>query len=138
MDLNFDYFDEIDEEEIEELVERLERTKDRTEFVLKYIKEAREDDILLWFFVNWIFNRENLVKLAKFILWLNKNNVRIPDKKIVEIAKEKVLSKIIPEDTISRCRRKIQNEEGKYLPSKPVMDNRRYKEDLWRKASKRF
>ena len=134
------YNDDWDiDEEIEELIEKLEKTKDRTEFILKHIKETREDDVLLWFFVNWVFNRDNLVKMGKLILWMNKNygNRKLPSEQTVKIAK-KVLSTIIPEDTISRCRRKIQNEEGKYLPPQPVREDRRYKEDLWRKASKRF
>ncbi|MCD6148935.1 hypothetical protein J7J18_06210 [bacterium] len=130
---------DISDEEIEELIEKLEKTKDRTEFILKHIKETREDDVLLWFFVNWVFNRDNLVRMGKLILWMNKNfgNRKLPSEQTVKIAK-KVLSTIIPEDTISRCRRKIQNEEGKYLPPQPVREDRRYKEDLWRKASKRF
>jgi len=134
------YNDDWDiDEEIEELIEKLEKTKDRTEFILKHIKETREDDVLLWFFVNWVFNRDNLVKMGKLILWMNKNygNRKLPSEQTVKIAK-KVLSTIIPEDTISRCRRKIQNEEGKYLPPETVRENRRYKEDLWRKASVRF
>jgi len=134
------YNDDWDiDEEIEELIEKLEKTKDRTEFILKHIKETREDDVLLWFFVNWVFNRDNLVRMGKLILWMNKNygNRKLPSEQTVKIAK-KVLSTIIPEDTISRCRRKIQNEEGKYLPPQPVREDRRYKEDLWRKASKRF
>jgi len=134
------YNDDWDiDEEIEELIEKLEKTKDRTEFILKHIKETREDDVLLWFFVNWVFNRDNLVRMGKLILWMNKNygNRKLPSEQTVKIAK-KVLSTIIPEDTISRCRRKIQNEEGKYLPPQPVREDRRYKEDLWRKASKMF
>jgi len=130
---------DISDEEIEELIGKLEKTKDRTEFVLKHIKETREDDVLLWFFVNWVFNRDNLVRMGKLILWMNKNfgNRKLPSEQVVRVAK-KVLSTIIPEDSISRCRRKIQNEEGKYVPPKPVREDRRYKENLWRKASKRF
>ena len=134
------YFDFEDlDEELVELIERLEKTKDRVEFVLKHVEETRGDDVLLWFFVNWIFNRENLVRLGKLILWLDKNfgDRKIPTNYMVKAAR-KVLSRVIPQDTVSRCRRRIQNEEGKYPPPMPVREERRYKEDLWKKASKRF
>ncbi|MCD6494196.1 MAG: hypothetical protein J7K36_10485, partial [Archaeoglobaceae archaeon] len=84
------------------------------------------------------FNRNNFVRMGKLILWLNNNfgNKKLPSEQAIKIAK-KVLSTIIPEDSISRCRRKIQNEEGKYLPPQSVREDRRYKLHLWRKAMKK-
>ena len=87
------------------LLERLKTVKDRVEYLLEVYPESRNDDFYLWLLYVRTFDK-NLSNYIKFIPYrLIKNAVKF--------------------ETISRVRRKIQ-EEGRLLPTDPkVLEKRR-------------
>jgi len=87
------------------LLERLKTVKDRVEYLLEVYPESRNDDFYLWLLYVRTFDK-NLSNYIKFIPYrLIRNAVKF--------------------ETISRVRRKIQ-EEGRLLPTDPkVLEKRR-------------
>jgi len=105
--------------EYEELKERYTTLKDQVEYVLQKYPSSRELDELLWWLVFKIFYPE----LAR---------------EFGECAKKgfipmKILTKVPRFETVSRIRRKF-NEQGKYLPkNKEVLKRRKRYEGHWRR-----
>ena len=94
----------LDSEELE-ILERLKTVKDRVEYILENYPESRNDDFYLWLLYIRLFERQ-LSNYIKFIPY-------------------KLLKNAVKFETISRVRRKIQ-EEGRYLPTDPkVLEKRR-------------
>ena len=94
----------MDSKELE-ILQRLKTVKDRVEYILENYPESRNDDFYLWLLYVRTFDK-NLSNYIKFIPYrLIKNAVKF--------------------ETISRVRRKIQ-EEGRLLPTDPkVLEKRR-------------
>jgi len=109
----YDYYEE--EPEVEDLAEKLRTIKERVEYILKNYPETRNDDMYLWLIYVRLFDPE----LSKYIKFIPYN----------------ILKKAPKLETIVRVRRKIQNEEHKYLPTDPkVLKRRRLLAETWRKA----
>jgi len=108
--LRYDYDGDY---EGEALVERLKTTKERVEYILENYPETRNDDLYLWLIYVRLFDKV----LSKYIR-------RIP---------YGVIKRATRPETLSRVRRKIQ-EEGRLLPTDPkVLKRRRRLEELYRR-----
>ena len=96
------------------LLERLKTVKDRVEYLLEVYPESRNADFYLWLLYVRTFDK-NLSNYIKFIPYrLIKNAVKF--------------------ETISRVRRKIQ-EEGRLLPTDPkVLEKRRRLSKIYRRV----
>jgi len=106
-------------EEFEKLRERYSKLKDQVEYVLQRYPSSRELDELLW----WLVFRLFYPDLAKEFGECAKRGYIPID----------VLKKVPRFETISRIRRKF-NEQGLYLPkNKEVLKRRRRFEEHWRR-----
>jgi len=106
-------------EEFEELRERYQNLKEQVEYVLQRYPSSRELDELLWWLVLRLFHPE-----------LAKEFGECAKRGYIPIS---VLKKVPRFETVSRIRRKF-NEEGLYLPkNKEVLKRRRRFEEHWRR-----
>jgi len=121
--------------EYEEFQSKVDETKDLVEKILEKYPEARDNDPLLYFLVLWMKHRNLMVKLAKAILMMEKEKVKVPSKEFVEILYNKIFENMTSPETVTRCRRIIQHDEGKYRPSKHVELERAKREEIWRSYS---
>jgi len=101
-------------DEVEELKEKLRTIKQRVEFILANYPLTRNNDLYLWI----IYLRTFSPEASRYIRYLPYD----------------VFEKFPSFETITRIRRKLQ-EEGKYLPTDPEVAKRRRKlEKLMKKA----
>jgi len=99
--------------------DQLDTIKERVEYVLRNYPSSRNSDELLWWLVIKIFYKDVLEEFKK---WVRKDYIPIS-----------VLNKLPKFETISRIRRKF-NEQGLYLPTVPeVLEKRRKKEKVFKK-----
>ena len=109
-------FQEPTQAEIEHVVQELARRKDQVNYLLKKHPEARNHDLIL----QW--------------LWLQ----IFGDFKIPHLQWEKIYEFSGALEGVRRTRQKIQNEEGRLLPTDPkVREIRRRRSKAYRKAVKR-
>lgn len=107
-------YDEVDEFDVEELLQKFRTTKERVEYILKKYPQTRNNDMYLW-----------IMYVKTFVPELSKYTKYIP---------YEIFEKATPFETITRARRKIQ-EEGKYLPTDPeVLKKRRKLAEVYRRA----
>jgi len=102
-----------------ELLKKLKTVKERVEWLLENFPETRNDDLYLTI-LYWRYFDKKMSKYIKYIPY-------------------EVIKQAIRPETIRRIRQKIQNEEGKYLPTDPkVLKKRRKMAKLMRRAVKKF
>jgi len=102
----------------ERLIQELKRTKEQVEYLLERYENTRNNDFYLQLLWLKIFGG------VKNMPWINWEQIK------------KLSGKL---QTVARVRRKIQNEEGKYLPTDPeVLARRQRRERAYRKIIKRF
>jgi len=116
-------------------VESIERMESLVEKILEKYEEARDCDPLLCFLAWWIEDRDRMINLMKIMYAMYKNDVKIPSNELVRILHKKVFGGLTSPETITRCRRKIQNEEGRFRPSRVVSEERGRREEMWKKYS---
>ena len=122
-------------EDYESFVESIERMESLVEKILEKYEEARDCDPLLCFLAWWIEDRDRMINLMKIMYAMYKNDVKIPSNELVRILHKKVFGGLTSPETITRCRRKIQNEEGRFRPSRVVSEERGRREEMWKKYS---
>ena len=109
----------MEDAEYEDLKEKYKTLKEQTEYILKNYPSSRELDELLW----WLVLKTFYPDLAK-LFGEGANKGYIP---------KEVLEKVPRFETVSRIRRKF-NEQGMYLPKdKEVRARRRRYEEHWRR-----
>ena len=112
--------DEFDDEEFEEFKDKQLTIKEQVEYVLKKYPSSRELDELLWWLVLKIFYPDICKAFGE-----GAKKGYIP---------REVLEKVPRFETVSRWRRKF-NEQGLYLPkNKEVLRRRRRGEEMWRRT----
>lgn len=105
---------DVDDVDVEELLEKFRTVKERVEYILSRYPQTRNNDMYLWIMYVRTFVPE-LSKYIKFIPY-------------------EVFEKATPIETVTRARRKIQ-EEGRYLPTDPeVLRKRRKLAEVYRRA----
>ena len=103
-------------------IEELENTMDKTVWILKHFPKTRDsDNMLMWEF--WLQND----RLARTGIFSLEGEMR-----------DSIILGFTKAESISRCRRKIQNDLGLYLPTKKeIIKGREISEKAVREWSKR-